>query len=110
MNGKFKLFFCLLVFCAFAGCQMDSFNPNKGKVDKVQKDWTLAKVIKTIGDPEYVILGKGIKTGSEELVYPTGSVFLYRLIVVEVLERDEDDPKPEQPKEQWVHPIAGQVE
>ena len=65
---------------------------------QARSGWTANDVLTKIGKPLYVIERRGVRTGWVEMVYPTGSIFVYRLEVKYVLSRSEGTPLPERPQ------------
>ena len=93
----------LSVLCA--SCSTEEISRKHGDVTRVNQGWGMNQVVSTIGKPDYVIDGQGLRTGWEEWVYPTGSVFFYRLAVTNVLKRSPDTPPPPKPKSPWDVPM-----
>ncbi len=90
LAGMYGLFGCM---------DLSRFSHNYGRVDLIKPGMSVTEVINKIGQPKKVIRGEGLQINWREMVYPKGSVFLYRLQVQKVLERseltsvpDEDDP------------------
>jgi hypothetical protein len=48
----------------------------------------------------------GVHTGWEEWIYPTGSIFFYRLIAKKVVLRSSDSPAPKQISDRADWPVA----
>lgn len=57
--------------------------------------WTVKDVRTEIGSPVDRVVYRGVRTGWEEWIYPTGSIFLYRLVVKHVVYRGKDAPLPD---------------
>jgi len=96
--------FLLAILAAGAlalGCpDITRMGKNYGHVELIKEGMHYEQVLSKIGEPEQVIRGKGLRINWQELVYPGGSVFLYRLRVQKVLPRSmlktvpEDEEKP----------------
>lgn len=82
------------------GCSlMDASWTNSQKdVREAKKGWTLSQVQTKIGKPSYKEVYGGLRSGWEEWVYPTGSIFFYRMVAKEIVPRDENSPMPERRK------------
>lgn len=71
------------------GCNMAKWANQQRSVTLAQPGMTASKLASTIGKPTYILYSDGVNAGWEEWVYPTGSVFLQRLVVKKILERPE---------------------
>ncbi len=94
---------CLLGLFCLAGCVADeSWRMGKARdVSLVEKTWRTTQVATQIGRPDYVIKGRDLHLGWEEWVYPTGSVFIYRMEVKHVIRRAPGAPQPQPPEDKW---------
>ena len=86
-------------------CTPDSLTRKRGDVSKVREGFGLNQVMNAIGKPDYIIEGQGLRLGWEEWVYPSGSVFFYRMQVKNVLKRSPGTPPPPKPKSPWDVPL-----
>jgi len=83
-----------------AGCSSDDIKPGrKGNVKYVEEGLTTKDVINRIGNPLYQRRGEGVKLGEDEWIYPTGSVFVRRMVVTEVVDREPGAPLPQKQEE-----------
>lgn len=89
------------------GCMEGAMSRHKGDIKLVEVGWHMDKVVNTIGRPEYVLYGEGLKAGWAEWVYETGSVWIYRMQVQNVLERSACTPKPDKPKDEIMEGFVG---
>ncbi len=91
-------FTCMLL-CLLAGhgCKdMATCGVNYGKVELIREGMDFMSVVRKIGKPQLIIPGEGLRINWKELVYPRGSVFLYRMRVQKVIRRTYDKVKPKQ--------------
>ena len=91
------------VWLLAVGCDADSdgVRPGrKGDVMYVEEGLPVKDVLNRIGPPLHKIEGDGVNLGMSEWVYPTGSVFVRRLVVTKVVDRPPGAPIP-QPKSEF---------
>jgi len=90
-----------LSLAAGMGCDdlaLSRYSHNYGKVELVKVGMSQHEVVRKIGEPERVIRGEGLRINWLEMVYPGGSVFLYRMEVQKVITRSPITPMPEEKK------------
>ncbi len=76
-----------LLLLLAGGCNAAQWANQQRNVTLAKPGMTASKVASTIGKPTYILYSDGVNAGWEEWVYPTGSVFLQRLVVKKILER-----------------------
>ncbi len=87
----------LALLLAAAGCtghEWAKYSSHKGDVSVVKKNVSPKDVLTIIGQPARINYGDGVGAGWEEWVYPTGSIFFYRMRVRMVESRPLDAPAP----------------
>lgn len=79
-----------------AGCGLldEGWTTTQKDVIEAEKGWTLTDVYTKIGKPSDKIAYQGLRTGWEEWIYPSGSIFFYRCVVKQVVPRTEGTPMP----------------
>jgi len=90
-----------MVLLLTTGCSSGNMRMmnRRGDVKYVEAGLTTKDVVTRIGEPLYKINGEGVNIGVDEWVYPTGSVFVRRMVVDEVVDRERGAPLPKQKEE-----------
>ncbi|MBN2712960.1 MAG: hypothetical protein JXR97_11110 [Planctomycetes bacterium] len=109
-NSLFRLLSVALLAAAIlssSGCYNTGAwkNGEPENVKTAHVGWTVNQVAVKVGKPIDMIEYNGLRLGWEEWVYPTGSIFFYRLVVKDIVSRSKGTPPPRRSSDNVVWPV-----